>query len=176
MTTQTTSAMTGAGADLRSALVTAAADHSDPDAAFRPMHGCLPQLPRRRPSTPSRGILSDRRRTFRSGQLRDVPRLPERRRAVAWGRRGCISRASTPALRSRVSFPEHGPAASSLLQGNCRPVDPRGSRPAPLSTAHARRLARTRSRASRPSCVVVERSTQARSTNSARVARLGPIL
>ena len=29
--------------------------------------------------------------------------------------------------------PEHGPAASSLPQGNCRPVDPRGYRTANLS-------------------------------------------
>lgn len=133
MTTQTTSAMTGAGADLRSALVMAAADQSDPDAAFRPMHGCLPQLPRRRPSTPSRGVLSDRPRAAPDGQAGAARGLSERRRAAGWSCRGCISTVPTPALRSRVSFPEHGPAASSLPQGNCRPVDPRGSRPAHFS-------------------------------------------
>lgn len=76
------------------------------------------------------GRMLDRRRMFRCGQTLGMPRLPKCRRAAGWSCRGCISTVPTPALRSRVSFPEHGPAASSLPQGNCRPVDPRGSRPA----------------------------------------------
>lgn len=86
-----------------------------------------PRLGRRVRSAPT---FFGRPRVASDGQAGTTRRLPERRRAAAWGRRGCISTVPTPALRSRVLFPEHGPAASSLPQGNCRPVDPRGSRPA----------------------------------------------
>ncbi len=102
--TQTTSAMTGAGADLCSALVLAAADQSDPDAAFRPMHGVPPQLPRRRPSTPSRGALSDRPRVAPGGQTGTARRLPECRRAAGWACRGCISTVPTPVAKSRAAL------------------------------------------------------------------------
>ena len=80
------------------------------------------------------GRMLDRRRMFRCGQTLGMPHLPKWRRAAGWSGGRCVDGTlSRPALRSRVLFPEHGPAASSLLQGNCRPVDPRGSRPANLS-------------------------------------------
>ncbi len=81
------------------------------------------------------GRMLDRRRMFRCGQTLGMPRLPKWRRAAGWSGGRCVDGTlSRSALRSRVLFPEHGPAASSLPQGNCRPVDPRGSRPANLST------------------------------------------
>ena len=98
------------------------------------------------------------------------PTQSERRQFKAWqpGETGTSSRNPVPCLPV-------GSVAARQVRRDCRPVEQRCPRPAPLSTTHARRLARTRSRASRPACVVVERSTQARSINSARVARLGPL-
>lgn len=131
MTTQTTSAMTGAGADLRSALVMAAADQSDPDAAHTQVQLRGGRLCR----IGAHPIFPDRRGVARPSALpraiRATPRLPGWRRAAGWSGGRCVDGTlSRPALRSRVSFAEHHPAASSLPQGNCRPVDPRGSRPA----------------------------------------------
>ena len=84
-------------------------------------------------------IFPDRPRVARPVALpraiRVTRRLPGWRRAAGWSGGRCVDGTlSRPALRSRVLFPEHYPAASSLPQGNCRPVDPRGSRPANLST------------------------------------------
>ena len=83
-------------------------------------------------------IFPDRPRVVRPAALpraiRATPRLPDGRRAAGWSGGRCVDGTlSRPALRSRVLFPEHYPAASSLPQGNCRPVDPRGSRPANFS-------------------------------------------
>ena len=128
----TTSAKT-VGVRAQRPAVLAAAGSLASDAAL----GAIPrQLARR---VRSAGIFPDRRRVARPvialpRAIRVTRHLPGWRRAAGWSGGRCdVDGSSGPVLRNRTFLPRR-PDASSLASVNCRPVDPRGSRPANLST------------------------------------------
>lgn len=146
----TTSAKT-VGVRAQRPAVLAAAGSLASDAAL----GAIPrQLARR---VRSAGIFPDRRRVARPvialpRAIRVTRRLPGWRRAAGWSYRRDVA-------RYLLCLPRFAPACGAG---------------APLSTAQLRPACSSETSPAGSTCVVVERSTQARSTNSARVARLGP--